>query len=262
MKTRAFFIGKNQRDENRWGSLRPRRVYLDNDIRLAVEKSGQDDLWILSGREEVKKLAKAIDWPANHSLGNLVVLCDLHSPVLEALSSRFQHVVFASNKRAILPSEQLGEVLHAENRRDLAIAGAVDPETDTVVVWRGNFSKVVVPKSWFAPSGTNPKPDFDKFSIIDYGQTLKFGVYEAAFDALLYECDPDYRRRLNQKRRAEDQGFGASLRRLRIQKKLRRTDFAPLSEKTVARIERGKVSISMPTRCVRLGKNLVSMRRR
>ena len=42
-------------------------------------------------------------------------------------------------------------------------------------------------------------------------------------------------------RRAEEKGFGASLRRLRLQRGLRREDFAPLSPKTIARIEQGRV---------------------
>ncbi|HQA43685.1 MAG: helix-turn-helix transcriptional regulator [Phycisphaerae bacterium] len=77
--------------------------------------------------------------------------------------------------------------------------------------------------------------------MTDYGQTLRFGRYEAATEAVLYEYDPDYRRHLKARRRAEDTGFGPSLRRLRKQRGLRRSDFAPLSAKTIARLERGEV---------------------
>jgi transcriptional regulator with XRE-family HTH domain len=39
----------------------------------------------------------------------------------------------------------------------------------------------------------------------------------------------------------KEQSFGASLRRLRIQRGLKREDFSPLTAKTLARIERGEV---------------------
>ena len=59
---------------------------------------------------------------------------------------------------------------------------------------------------------------------------------------MLYEYDPLYRRRIARERRKEDRSFGAALRRLRKQRGVRRADFAPLSAKTIARIEQGKVN--------------------
>ena len=41
----------------------------------------------------------------------------------------------------------------------------------------------------------------------------------------------------------KDASFGGSLRRLRLQKGLSRSDFAPLSSKTIARLERGEVEV-------------------
>jgi hypothetical protein len=70
---------------------------------------------------------------------------------------------------------------------------------------------------------------------------VRFGKYEATADAIFYECDPDYRKRLRKKMQAEEKTFGASLRRLRIMRGLRQSDFAPLPAKTIARIERGEV---------------------
>ena len=61
------------------------------------------------------------------------------------------------------------------------------------------------------------------------------------YDAVLYEMDEDYRRRLNNERRAEDRSLGASLRRLRLQRGLSRDDFPGVSAKSIARIERGEV---------------------
>jgi DNA-binding Xre family transcriptional regulator len=101
---------------------------------------------------------------------------------------------------------------------------------------------LTVPFSGFEKSGTGTMPDFDRFAVIDCGQTVELGDYEAAVDAILYEYDPEYRRRISKRRLREDQSFGASLRRLRKQRGLRREDFEPeLSAKTIARIEQGKV---------------------
>lgn len=70
---------------------------------------------------------------------------------------------------------------------------------------------------------------------------MALGEYEASADGILYEFDADYRRKLHKERLESDRNFGASLRRLRIQRGLKRGDFAPLSAKTLARIERNEV---------------------
>ena len=50
-----------------------------------------------------------------------------------------------------------------------------------------------------------------------------------------------YRRRLRKQRRQSERTFGASLLRLRKQRRLKRSDFAPISSKEIARIERNEV---------------------
>jgi hypothetical protein len=97
---------------------------------------------------------------------------------------------------------------------------------------------ITVPWSLFKPSANGAQPDFNRLSLTDYGHTLQLGDYEADADTILYEADPEYRRKGRKKLLAEEKTFGASLRRLRIQKGLSRSDFAPLSPKTLARIER------------------------
>jgi hypothetical protein len=67
-------------------------------------------------------------------------------------------------------------------------------------------------------------------------------TYEAATEAILYEFDRDFRMRERQRRIEMDPSFGAALRRLRIQKGVPRSGFPGISEKEVARIERGEVS--------------------
>jgi hypothetical protein len=155
------------------------------------------------------------------------------------LRTVFQPVVVA--RSGFLAVDDLVEVLSAPNAADLFIGGRVDAETGALLLYRGNLESIVVPLASFVPTPGGPPPDPSRFSIADYGQTVKLGDYEASAEAILYEIDPDYRRRLRERRRNEDQGFGPSLRRLRIQRGLRQTDFPGITEREIGRIERGEV---------------------
>ena len=76
---------------------------------------------------------------------------------------------------------------------------------------------------------------------MDFGQTVRLGRYEAAANAILCEFDHEYRRRARARLLESDASFGASVRRLRLQRGLRRSDFPGVTEKEVARIERNEV---------------------
>lgn len=141
-----------------------------------------------------------------------------------------------------LPVEELLTVLSGADAADRFIGGAVDPETETVALVRGNRETMVLPFSFFEPTGDGVEPDISELSFADYGHTVAFGEYEASADGILYETDGSYRARLNRARRDSERSFGASLRRLRLQRKLQRTDFAPVAAKTIARIERSEVA--------------------
>jgi DNA-binding Xre family transcriptional regulator len=165
----------------------------------------------------------------------------LDMKTIPVLSSLFRRIAFAVDG-AFIPATELAEVLEADNRANLLIGGFVNQATQTITLWRGNLESLTVPYSAFEMSGDGTEPDFGSFSVIDCGQTVKLGDYEAAVDAILYEYDPEFRRARSRKRLQEDRSFGASLRRLRKQRGLRREDFEPdVSAKTVARIEQGKV---------------------
>ena len=102
---------------------------------------------------------------------------------------------------------------------------------------------LTVPFTTFESPESGEAPDFRDVSVTDYGQTVRLGRFEASVESPLYEHDPEYRRRVARKRRREDRSFGASFRRLRKQRGLRREDFEPeVTAKTVARIEQGRVS--------------------
>jgi hypothetical protein len=121
------------------------------------------------------------------------------------------------------------------------IAAATDQVTRMLTLIRGNGQPVVLPFSFFEPSGDGTRPDFLNVRVIDFGRTIALGDYEAAADAILFEADRDYRKKLNLQRQLSEKSFGASLLRLRKQRKLKRGDFPSLSAKTLARIERNEI---------------------
>ena len=95
--------------------------------------------------------------------------------------------------------------------------------------------------TWFTVGPAGPKPNFGQLAFIDGGQTVRLGNYEAAVDAILYEFDPQYRRRAKQRLVEREHSLGGALRRLRLKKGLRQNDFASVGPKVIARIERGEV---------------------
>ena len=145
-----------------------------------------------------------------------------------------------------LPAAELLDVITANDAADRFIGGSADPKTKTLTLIRGNITAIVAAFDVFATSGDGTAPDFSRLAFTDYGRTIVLGYYEASADAVLYELDSGYRRRLNRQRRASERTFGAALLRVRKQRKLKQTDFAPISAKEIARIERNEVARPRP----------------
>ncbi len=160
----------------------------------------------------------------------------------ELLSAAFRVVVAPGERTEVLSPNDLREVLLAAHPEDYFVGGVVDHEDEAVVLYRGNLERLVVPLSWFRASGRGAKPEFDDFEIIDGGQSVRFGDYEAASDAILYDFDRASRQRFKKREVQQDRSFGGALRRLRLLRGLSRADFGDLTEKTIARIERNEVS--------------------
>lgn len=156
------------------------------------------------------------------------------------LAAFFRSVVAADGGLRILPLDELAEVLAAPNAANLAIAAGHDAELKYVYVIRGNLDRLTVPARRFRAAAGGPRPVLEKVRVIDHGNALAMGAYEASMDALLYEQDPVFRRELRKRQLRTDTSFASSIRRLRLQRGLRRTDIPGLSEKQVARIERGE----------------------
>ena len=191
------------------------------------------------------------------SFGNLVALEETRPQVRPTLEELFGRFVEKSSHFKILPLEELIEVLGSapEERKDVFLGGTLNSELGTLVLVRGNFERIIVPLSIFRPSG-RAKPDFSKFELGDYGQTLQFGDYEATADVVLWETDADYRKRTKARERACAKGFGPSLRRLRMQRGLSQSDFPDVARKTISRIEKGEVEKPHGTTLNRIAKTL------
>lgn len=151
-------------------------------------------------------------------------------------------VIEPGNSVRLLSREDLVEVLASDRPEDYFIGGVVDRDDKAVLLCRGNLDRLVVPFAWFRAGRRSPRPDFEDFEVTDFGQTVRFGAYEATADAILYEFDPDARRRIKNTQVEKDETFGGALRRLRLARGLSRGDFPGINAKTIARVERGEVA--------------------
>jgi hypothetical protein len=195
--------------------------------------------------------------PPTTAPGLVLLVPPPNSALRLALSSWFDRLVIKEEDTSMLPLPELVEVLASKDAAARFIGGSVDKKNDVVALVRGDLRGLVVPLSSFEPSGDGTRPRVNAFHIADYGHTLAFGAYEAAADAILYENDPEHRRKLNQRRAQEERSLGASIRRLRIQRGLAQDAFDGIPAKTIGRIERGEVEQpqkrTLETICKRLG---------
>jgi len=222
------------------------------DVRICQPKARGGHMVVYSGRAETtERLAQAMISSLHTPLLNstLYTMEPCAPAILPLVSQLFGRTLGASVNYRSLPAEELFHVfqLPREKSRDLFVGGSVEPSMQAVMLTRGDLSGLVVPFSFFRPSGTGVTPDFTSFKVTDYGQTVQLGSYEAAADAILYELDPKYRQRLKKKQSKADRSFGACLRRLRLQRGISRDDFRPTTEKTIARLERGEFEPSRAT---------------
>ena len=171
----------------------------------------------------------------------LITLTPPRAESVPALLGLFHPVFGLGEESRWLPAAELVAAMTADDCADRFIGGSVDLKAKTVTLLRGDITAIVAPSRLFCRSGDQTAPDFSRLRLADYGQTIALGDYEASADAVLYELDAGYRHRLNRQRREREQTFGAALLRLRKQRRLKRTDFAPISAKEIARIERNEV---------------------
>lgn len=223
----------------------PPRVFVCHDrseVEAAVASTTKRMTWISFTRNFTDILLEnAVDSRADLRGSHLITLTPPRSESISALLGLFHPVFGLVEGFQWLPKEELVEVITRQDASDRFIGGSVDAKAKTVTLLRGDIEAIVAPFAIFQKSGDGTAPDFTRLRLTDYGRTVTLGQYEASADALLYELDPDYRRRLKKQRRQDEQTFGASLMRLRKQRRLKRSDFAPVSSKAIARLERNEV---------------------
>jgi hypothetical protein len=232
----VFLIDENRVLERRFEALRPTILRSSSEVRDAFETSRA--MWIASTGAMKHHLAALAGSPkSDHRLFVSGRVVGVRRELLHAL---FQFVVAPEDGVTLLPALQIAEVLASPQREDLFIGGSVDKADRVVVLYRGNLESLVVPLNWFPTCG-GASADATDFEVTDFGQTVRLGPFEAAADAVLYEFDAEARRRSKLRSITEDSSFGGSLRRLRLQRGLRRDEFEGISAKSIARIERGEV---------------------
>jgi len=242
----VFLLDRAKKRPASFAALRPHVVSTLGDVRDSVAHASRDSLWISYANDLTDALMRSLS-AGSSALGLGLFVHPLDTKSIPALSAAFRRIAFTADG-GFIPADELAEVLRAENRADLFVGGIVNQGTETITFWRGDLQSLTVPFSAFEESGDGTVPDFTSFAVVDFGQTVRLGEYEAAVDAILYEFDRAYRRKIKKERHGTEQSFGASVRRLRKQRGLRREDFEPeLSAKTIARIEQGKVKRIHPS---------------
>jgi DNA-binding Xre family transcriptional regulator len=213
------------------------------EVEAAVIGIAKTQTWISFNRTFTDILLKeVIDRRADLHGSHLITLIPPRSESIPALVGLFHPVFGLVDGFQWLPKEELVEVITRDDASDRFIGGSVDLKAKTLTLLRGDITAVVAPFSLFPKSGDGTAADFTRVGFTDYGRTVALGDYETSADAILYELDPGYRRKLNKQRRQSERSFGASLMRLRKQRRLKRGDFAPISSKEIARLERNEVS--------------------
>jgi hypothetical protein len=216
------------------------RIRGKQDLVDKFKAANKQAVWVAPNLESLAHLVR--EAPAARGEQRLVVLDGMREIPHYLLSALFRYVVTATDHFRLLELDELMEVLTSPNREDLFIGGAVDEERGAVLLYRGNVEPLIVPLAWFRNRSSEAVADPDQFEVTDFGQTVRLGAFEASADAILYEFDPEYRRRARKRALYEDSSFGAAVRRLRLRKGLSRRDFPGVTEKEIARIERNEIS--------------------
>ncbi len=213
------------------------------DLAPLVQCLNKQSTWVSFSKASTERLIKsAISQRLRFRDARLLLLAPPRAESLPSLLSLFNPAYGLVEGFRWLPKKELVGALTSNDAWQRIIGGIADPKAKVLTLVRGNLEPIIVPFSFFTPCGDGTKPDFAKLEIIDYGDTVALGEYESSADVILYELDPAYRRWLNKYRKQSERTFGAALYRLRLQRRLLRTDFAPISSKEIARIERNEIA--------------------
>jgi hypothetical protein len=221
--------------------LKASRLHFQSDVRAAMAQRRSYSLWIAPSEPAMELLLGTLPRRPKGDDQRLLSFERARGDAHDLVHAHFRFVVSAGEGVQLLPIEELIEVLGSDNPADLLIGGVVMPTRAAILLYRGNLEPITIPLEWFAARPASVQPDVSKFAVTDYGQTVRLGDYEAATDAILYEFDEDYRIRAKRRKLEQDRSIGGAIRRLRLQKGLRQSDFPGVTAKEIARIERGEV---------------------
>jgi hypothetical protein len=225
-------------------SVGARAVRTDDEIRDALASGGEKVLWIARNADAAAALVRAAlkdPSPRTAMTQGLLVQERISAAQRALYGQRFRPVLSPARSVRVLPLDEISEVLTAEDPGDYFIGMAVDCASRMVLLQRGSLELVVVEFEWFQRPDTPVQPDFSDAALEEYGQVVRLGEYTAATSAILYDFDPGYRKKARERALALDTSIGGCIRRLRIQRGLRQSDFPGLSTKEIGRIERGDV---------------------
>jgi Helix-turn-helix len=242
MNTEVLLVEPSGQPSVTLSSLKASRLHAQSDVRAALARHHRDlSLWIAPNDSALELLLGSLPHrPGSRDL-RLLVLERFGHQTRNLLHAYFRFVVSAKNGARVLPINELTEVLGSSDRADLLIGGEVIPGRSELLLYRGNLEPIAVPLKWFVSGPGSPEPDSSRFAVTDYGQSVRLGEYEASVDAILYEFDDDYRARAKKRAAEHERSLGGAIRRLRLQKGLRQSDFPGITAKEIARIERGLV---------------------
>ena len=201
-------------DEDRFRRLQIRGAVLcrgGEEIAQSMRRSLAGSVWISTRQEATDNVLRNVQ-QCGCRRGPICGLITLEPPrpnSIPGLNSCFRCLAGIAPDSKLLPLEELLDVLSSSPREaaGLFIAAVADPQSQTLALTRGNLKTITVCWSMFKPSGDGVEPDFKRLRLTDYGHTVGFGDYEAASDAILYETDPEYRRKSRKKLLAEEKTF-------------------------------------------------------
>ena len=174
-------------------------------------------------------------------MGKLLTLEPPRPESVPSLSGIFERVIGAIPGYRWLPLEELPTVLSGKDAADRCIGGAADAKSKTLALVRGNLATLVVPFAYFL---SFRRWDEARFLEAVAGRLRTddcAGEYEASADGILVRVRPGVSSEAQEGVAQERPVFRASLRRLRLQRRLKRSDFPGIASKTIARIERSEV---------------------
>ncbi|MCI0620636.1 MAG: hypothetical protein L0387_03020 [Acidobacteria bacterium] len=186
---RYYFLGSQPRKWPR-SCVQIETLRTRSQMRRAIaEAPKQNAVWIATkpdSTDELLREAIASQTIGRRRLGGLLMLFPPRLGSLPALEEVFQPIAWGPADFALLPFHELVAATTAGNRAKLFVAGFVDWETDVATLYRGNLDRLVFSLSVI---GRRFQARATPLSIIDSGQTVCFGDYQAASDAILLEVD-------------------------------------------------------------------------